>query len=352
MPTARKTPSGKWRCQAFDYLEIIDGKKKYHHRSFTARTKYEAERMANEFLRNKNMPSSELILTDAIDRYIEIKENVLSPSTIKGYRSLQRNALGHLSAVRIDKITSEDLQECINRYAVGRKAKTCRNALGLLTAVLYTFLPDRTYNVRLPQAVQTDFYTPTDADIETLLAAIKNEELRRAVMLAAFGTLRRSEICGLFYDDIKGDTIHVHRAMVESDHGWVVKDFPKNESSNRTIVYPHFVIDMLGDRPGKLVRMTPKGIDKAFRRAVKHAGLPYFRLHDLRAYSVSIAHALGISDVYNMQRGGWSSPETYRKLYRRVISDINDENTAKLNAHFEKLHTELHFLQKDNPESR
>lgn len=52
MPTARKTKSGNWRCQAFDYVEIIDGKKKYHHRSFTARTKYEAERMANEFLRN------------------------------------------------------------------------------------------------------------------------------------------------------------------------------------------------------------------------------------------------------------------------------------------------------------
>ena len=339
MPTARKTKSGNWRCQAFDYVEIVDGKKKFHHRSFTARTKYEAERMANEFLRNKNLPSSELKLSEAIDRYIEIKANVLSPSTIKGYRSLQRNALGHLYSIRIDKITSEDLQECINRYAAGRSAKTCRNALGLLTAVLYTFLPGRTYTVRLPQAVQKDFYTPTDADIETLLAAIKNEELRRAVMLAAFGTLRRSEICGLFYNDIDGDVIHVHRAMVESEHGWVLKDFPKNDSSNRRVVYPHFVINLLGDRPGKLVQMTPKAIDKAFRRAVIRAGLPYFRLHDLRAYSVSIAHALGIPDVYNMARGGWSSPDTYRKLYRRVISDINDENTSKLNAHFEQLHS-------------
>lgn len=69
------------------------------------------------------------------------------------------------------------------------------------------------------------------------------------------------------------------------------------------------------------------------------AGLPNFRLHDLRAYSVSIAHALGIPDVYNMARGGWKSPDTYRKLYRRVISNIDDENTAKLNAHFEQLHS-------------
>ena len=339
MPTARKTKAGTWRCQAFDYTEIIDGKKKYHHRSFTASTKWEAERMANEFMRNKNAPSSELTLSEAIDRYLEIKENVLSPSTIKGYGSLQRNAFGSLLAVRIDKIASEHIQECINRYAVDHKSKSCRNALGLLTAVLYTFLPGRTYHVKLPQAVQNDFYTPTDEDVTKLLSAIRYDELRRAVMLAAFGTLRRSEICGLFYDDIDGDTIHVHRAMVESNHGYVLKDFPKNDSSNRRIVYPHFVIEMLGDRQGKLVQMTPKAIDKAFRRAVIRAGLPNFRLHDLRAYSVSIAHALGIPDVYNMARGGWKSPDTYRKLYRRVISNIDDENTAKLNAHFEQLHS-------------
>ena len=339
MPTARKTPSGKWRCQAFDYVEIIDDKKKYHHRSFTARTKYEAERMANEFLRYKNTPSSELILSDAIDRYIEIKEHVLSPSTVKGYESLQRNAFSTLTAVRIDRITQEDIQECINRYAVNHKAKTCRNALGLLTAVLYTFLPDRTYRIKLPQNIQNDFYTPTDADIEQLLSAIKYNELRKAVMLAAFGTLRRSEICGLMYEDIDGDVIHVHRSMVESSKGWILKDFPKNDTSNRTVVFPHFVIEMLGEGTGKLVQMTPKAIDKAFRRATVRAGLPYFRLHDLRAYSVSIAHALGIPDVYNMERGGWKSPETYRKLYRRVISNIDDENTAKLNAHFEKLHS-------------
>lgn len=339
MPTARKTPSGTWRCQAFDYLEIVDGKKKYHHRSFTARTKYEAERMANEFLRNKNQPSSELILSDAIDRYISIKENVLSPSTIKGYLSLKRNAFAPLTAMRIDKITAEDIQARINKYAVDHSAKTCRNALGLLTAVLYTFIPGRQYRIKLPQAVQMDYYTPSDDDISALLAAIKYDELKKAVMLAAFGTLRRSEICGLYREDVQGDVIHVHRAMVESSRGWVLKDFPKNDSSNRRIEYPHFVIESLGDRPGKLVQMTPKAIDKAFRRAVKRAGLPPFRLHDLRAYSVSVAHALGIGDVYLMQRGGWSSETTYKKTYRRAISDVSNAMSAKLNDHFSKLHS-------------
>lgn len=339
MPTARKTPSGKWRCQAFDYVEIVDGKRKYHHRSFTAPTKWEAERMAAEFMQNKNLPACDLCFDEALDRYLQIKRNVLSPSTVRGYTSLRNNAYGTLNAMLLNKITTQDVQECINRLAVDHSAKTCRNALGLITAVISTFIPDKHLHVTLPQAVQNDFYTPTDDDIKKLLSAIKYTELKKAVMLAAFGTLRRSEICGLYSNDISGNVIHVHRAIVESGKGWVLKDFPKNDSSNRRIEYPSFVIDMFKGCDGKLVNMTPKAIDKAFRSAVKRAGLPYFRLHDLRAYSVSIAHAIGISDVYNMQRGGWKSPETYRKLYRRVISDINDENTAKLNEHFTKLHS-------------
>lgn len=339
MPTARKTKAGTWRCQAFDYVEIIDGKKKYHHRSFTASTKWEAERMAAEFMSGKKQPSSEMLLAEAMERYISTKMNVLSPSTIRVYNILRRTAYGTLSAKRIDTITTEDVQGCINRYALDHSAKSCRNALGFLTAVLGFYLPGVSYRIKLPQTVQKAYYTPSDSDIQRLMDAIKYEEIKRAVVLAAFGTLRRSEVCGLSYDDIDGDVIHVHRAMVESESGWVLKDFPKNDTSNRAVVYPHFVIEMLGDRPGMLVQMTPKRLDVGFRRAVKRAGLPSFRFHDLRAYSVSIAHAIGIPDSYLMRRGGWKSPDTYRKTYRRVIGDEDAEITAKLNEHFEKLHS-------------
>lgn len=339
MPTARKTASGKWRCQAFDYVEIVDCKRKYHHRSFTAPTKWEAERMAAEFMQNKNLPACDLCFDEAIDRYLQIKRNVLSPSTVRGYTSLRNNAYGTLNAMPLNKINSQEVQDCINRLAIDHSAKTCRNALGLITAVMSTFMPDKHLHVTLPQAVQVEYYTPSDDDIKNLIQAIKYTEIKKAVLLAAFGTLRRSEICGLMYEDIDGDTIRIHRGMVESTNGWIIKDYPKNDSSNRRIIYPHFVIEALGTGTGRVVNMTPKRLDIGFRRSVKRAGLPYFRLHDLRAYSVSIAHVLGIGDAYLMRRGGWASPDTYRKVYRRVINNEDAEITTKLNAHFEKLHS-------------
>jgi len=343
MPTARKTKSGNWRCQAFDRVEIINGKKKYFHKSFTARTKHEAERLAVQWMQNKNRPSSELTLSEAIDKYIEIKQNVLSPTTLHGYRSLQRNAYGNLLGMRIDQIGSEHVQSTLNAYAVAHSAKSCRNALGLLTAVITAFIPDASIHATLPQKKRIDYYTPSDEDIQRLVQAIKYRPLYLAVLLAAFGTLRRSEVCGLMDTDISGCVVRVRRARVETENGWQYKDYPKNDSSNRDIVYPQFVIDELTQEKGALVKMTPKRLDINFARARNRAGLPYFRFHDLRSYSVSIAHALNIPDAYLMERGGWSNPDTYRSVYRRVIDDENREITAQLNAHFEKLHSKLHF---------
>jgi len=340
MPVARKTKSGKWRCQAFDYMEIVDGKRKYHHRSFTASTKYEAERMANEFLRKKNRQSSDLKLSEAMEKYLEIKSNTLSPSTIRGYNSLRRNAYGYLENRRINQITSEDIQSFVNEYAIDHSAKTCSNALGFLTAVITAFIPDAVFRVRIPQKKAVDYYTPSDDDIKRLLDAAKYPPLYRAILLSAFGTLRRSEVCGLKKEDIAGDVITVRRARIETENGFIIKDFLKNDTSHRQIIYPQFVIDAMQECMDEfLVNMTPQRLDVAFARARKRAGLPYFRFHDLRAYSVSIAHAIGIPDSYLMERGGWKTDHTFKQIYRRTISKENEEISAKLNDHFEKLHS-------------
>lgn len=340
MPVARKTKSGKWRCQAFDYMEIVDGKRKYHHRSFTASTKYEAERMANEFLRKKNRQSSDLKLSEAMEKYLEIKSNTLSPSTIRGYNSLRRNAYGYLENRRINQITSEDIQSFVNEYAIDHSAKTCSNALGFLTAVITAFIPDAVFRVRIPQKKAVDYYTPSDDDIKRLLDAAKYPPLYRAILLSAFGTLRRSEVCGLKKEDIAGDVITVRRARIETENGFIIKDFLKNDTSHRQIIYPQFVIDAMQECTDEfLVNMTPQRLDVAFARARKRAGLPYFRFHDLRAYSVSIAHAIGIPDSYLMERGGWKTDHTFKQIYRRTISKENEEISAKLNDHFEKLHS-------------
>ena len=94
MAKAKKLPSGKWRTQVYDYTEVLpDGQKKKHMRSFTADTKKESEYLASQFaFTKKSTPTTAMTLIEGIDRYIETYSEVLSTTTIAGYKTIRENA--------------------------------------------------------------------------------------------------------------------------------------------------------------------------------------------------------------------------------------------------------------------
>lgn len=112
---------------------------------------------------------------------------------------------------------------------------------------------------------------------------------------------------------------------------------PKTLSSNRTVEYPQFVIDKFKGIKGPLVQMHPEDISKNFGKILQEAGLPHFRFHDLRHYSASIMHAIGIPDQYIMARGGWKTDNVLKAVYRNVITDEQIKFTTKINTHFEAM---------------
>ena len=158
------------------------------------------------------------------------------------------------------------------------------------------------------------------------------------MLLAALGTLRRGEVCALLASDIQGNTVTVSKSYVWDGSQYVLKA-PKTVSSIRTVSLPPEAIKtILRDRSDSdsVVDMLPHQLSKAFARAVKRAGLPHFRFHDLRAYSASIRHALGIPDQYIMADGGWKTDSVLKKVYRRSMEDKRKEFSEKTNEHFEK----------------
>ena len=133
--TPKKLPSGNYRVQVYSHKDQ-DGKK--HYVSFTAPTRSECLRLAVEFQRNRDMTPAEMTLNDAFDRWLSLQEPILSPSTMREYRRL-KPLFGSLLSLRVDRITSTDLQRFVSEYSIGRKAKTVKNAYGFLTSVLSTY---------------------------------------------------------------------------------------------------------------------------------------------------------------------------------------------------------------------
>lgn len=339
---AVKTASGKWRVRPVDHYEYdANGKRRVVLACITRDTKQDALRAGYAYEReHKYTAAAPLTFSAALEKYISLREPVLSPSTVRSYRYVQRSAFAALDDLPVSRITSEILQSWISSYSSDHSAKSVKNAAALVSSVLKMFRLSDRFDVRLPQKDVPDLYTPTDQDVRQLLDFVSGTDLERAILLASLGTLRRGEICALLREDISGTIVSVSKDMVLSpSREWIVKA-PKTPQSVRRVELPEAAIRILiRDRaPGdRIVPMNPQYLTKRFQIAREAAGLPYFRLHDLRAYSASIRHALGIPDQYIMQAGGWKTDAVLKQVYRRTLSDKSAEFEKLASDHFADL---------------
>lgn len=335
MAKAKKLPSGSWRVQVFDYKDVDS---KNHYKSFTAPSKRDAEFLAAEYAAGKaeELPEN-ITLYAAVTKYIEVKRGVLSPSTIRGYEGLRKNYFQNIGIIKLKELDNTTLQVWISNLAIKLNPKTVRNAHGLLSSTLDMFAPDFRLKTTLPAKKRPELYTPSDRDIKKLLKYIEGTELEVAVLLAAFGPLRRGEICALSSDDIHGCMIRVNNCLVKGpDNQWYMKQ-PKTYGSYREVEFPDFVIERLKDINGAIVKNNPDYITQSFGRVLKKTDLPHFRFHDLRHYAASIMHAIGVPDQYILQRGGWSGDNVMKTVYRNVISLESAKQNKKINRHFQKI---------------
>lgn len=279
-----------------------------------------------------------MTLYEAVGRYIDLKRAVLSPSTLTGYTAIQKTYFsGDFGKHMLSSLTNIVVQAWVSDLSVIRSPKTVRNAYGLLSATLDVFMPDLHLKSTLPAKKRPELYCPSDDDVKKLLEHIKGTDLEIAVMLAAFGPLRRGEICALTSDDIHGNTITVSKSMVQGpDNQWYIKQ-PKTYGSYREIDFPDFVIDRIKDINGKIVNATPSRISGLFIKAITETDVPRFRFHDLRHYAASIMHAIGVPDQYILKRGGWISDNVMKSVYRNAIDSETVKQNKKINDHFKAL---------------
>lgn len=337
---AKKTPSGKYTCLAY----YKDSYGKEHRKRFTAENAAAAKLMAHQFVvdHKENIKEAtdpnRMTLNDAIERYIETRSRVISPSTVRLYKGYAKN-LKEFGATRLCDLTQDKIQNYINVLAWDLQPKGIRNIHGFLSAVLKVFKPEMVLTTTLPQNIKPDLYTPTDADFERLLQVIENTKWEIPVLLAATSSLRRSEICALQREDIGDGWIRVNKALVLNDQNeWVLKT-TKSEAGTRIVYPPKEVTDRIKQKikGGAVVTMPPSSISSLFPRMLKKYNLPNFRFHALRSYWCSTMHYLGVPDKYIMQIGGWKDVGTVRSHYEKALPDKVPDMAKKGSDYFSQL---------------
>lgn len=339
MATAKKLPSGQWRCRAFVGTDPSGQK---HTMSFTASTKREAELKAAQYAAEYKgqRRTDNLTVAEAIDRYITAKAAVLSPSTIREYRGMQRRYYGGISEKKIHSLITEDMQLFISGLTDKVSAKTVTNAYGLLSSSVAMFRPDAVFRVTLPRKSKKRRVSPSDEDIRALFDAA-GHELKICIALSAYGSLRRGEICALKHSDITGNTVRVHADMVmDENYKFVYKDYPKTSESIREVLLPPEVVDLIGDgvEDAFIVTLSPATVTCSFIRLRNRLDLPEIRFHDLRHYYASIGAVLGIPDTYLSAFGGWSPASPIMKqTYQNCITDMATDYAQTMSNHFSSL---------------
>lgn len=337
MATAKKLPSGSWRVRVYSHTE----NDRQIYESFTAPTKKEAELKAAEWQNKRDRHrSSDLTVYEAIEGYISAKEGVLSPSTIRGYVRMFRNNYSLIQDKYIRKLTTEDLQIFVSDLSRQLSPKSVRNVYGLLSSALALYMPDTVFRVTLPKKIKKRLISPSDEDIQTLFEAA-SPELKKCIALSAFGSIRRGELCALTFSDIEGDTIHIHRDMVQNKkNSWETKEMPKTAESVRDASYPHEIIELLGkgENNEKIIKYkNPGSITQCFTKLRDRLDIN-IRFHDLRHYFASIGAVLGIPDNYLSDFGGWKRGSSVMKeVYQNNIVSMSEVYSEKMKRHFKKL---------------
>lgn len=342
-PTPVMLPSGSWRCQVMvngERISVVDEDPEVAHAKALA--------IKAGLLEHQKSPDS-MTVGEAIDRYIESKDSVLSPSTIRGYKKIRSNDLQELMGIRLPQLRQEHVQRAVNRMARDKSPKSVRNAHGLLSAALGLYYPDLVLRTTMPQKKRHEIEIPDMEEIAALLQASAGTKMELPLLLAVWLGLRESEIRGLTWDCVEGEYLHVKQAIVDGANGPALKG-TKTYSGDRRIRIPAHIKEVIEAQPrtgDHLTSLSGQAMYKRFSRMCEKLGLPHYRFHDLRHAAASVAMSLGVPNTYTQKRMGHATDHMLKTVYLHTMKSKEDEYADKIDETYSALlHTVLHTDEK------
>lgn len=335
---ATKLPSGNWRCRAYD-------NKTKKCKSFTAPTRKEAEYLAVEWLNGKSQERNRTHETVAqcVKNYIDSRENILSPSSIRGYLIILNNSIEEIKDININDLTERDLQMWVNDNASRYKPKSVKSQYGLVTAALRQAKVVLDFNsILLPRIPKSEKKIPNEKEIAIILKMVEGTSVELPVTIAVTLGLRQSEIAALKWSDYDGQILDIHAAVVPNKHSkFVYKNSTKSEASTRKIEVDGILKERLdrAERTSEFISpMLPTSVLRKFNHLCDKNGLPRYTMHEQRHGNASMMLAMGVPDKYAMKRLGQSSPNMVKEIYQHLYEDKEKEVTKTMSATYEKIY--------------
>jgi integrase len=280
-----------------------------------------------------------------IDKWIDARASRLAPRTIEGYRDIARRyILPAMGDRKLTKLHTRHVDALLEELA--DRPRTAQLTRLVLRAALAEAVEqgemesnpaDKAQVVR-HVAEDPIWWTPFEVREFLESARARGDRHLHVWQLALCTGLRRGELIGLRWQDVRPDGLHVcnQRVMVG---GALVDQPPKTKSSRRvipmTLELANLVDQMRRERPQRrrispyVVDLTPQGLRKALRSACTASGVRD-KIHGLRHTCASLAVRRGVPLRVVQQLLGHSTYAVTARYYAHVAPDQMAEAVATL----------------------
>lgn len=353
----RETKPGTWELRVPLPRDSVTGRRRQRSVSF-AGTKRQADRELARLvsLTDAGDRSGAKVRLDVLlEKWWEQKAPKISPTTAREYRrTINRRIAPDIGWKTLDSLGAADLDEYYLRLTEEENLApaTIRQLHAIISgalsqAVKWRWIPHNpARDATLPKAQPSRIEPPSPEKVRELLALAEAEsvEMGMFIRLAALLGARRSEVCGLRWDDIDParSVIVIKRGVVDVAGHLVVKDTKTH--SERAISLDDGTLQLLADyrktvndraancgvelAPDAYIvseaadgsaPMRPEKATNAVRRLRHEVGLGTTRLHDLRHYVATQLIGAGYDPVTVAQRLGHAQVSTTMNIYAKFL---------------------------------
>lgn len=330
MAKAKKLPSGNYRCLA---CKVIDGKK--INKSFTAASKKEAELLALEWQNENSANDSSITLSKAVDNYIALRRNTVSPVTIKTYEGYKKRYLTEHQDKSVSYFNSKVMQGIVNDLSVKLSAKTVKSVYSFYASVLSEY--GIKCDVTLPKIYKPIYNTPSQEVGKKILEAVKGTDIELPINLALKCGLRISEVCGLKWSAVHENYIIIDNVVVSFGKDQFEKA-PKSVAGKRKIPISKDISALINAQPKVneyVCQKSSNAIRRSLQRILEKNNLPHVKFHELRHAFASNMALLGIPENYAKSIGGWDTSEILHQIYEQTYKDEEMEFAKKIQGFYD-----------------
>jgi integrase len=279
------------------------------------------------------------------------------PSTYVSYEQQVRVHIApELGRIELTKLGPQHIQKYTNgRLESGLSAKTVKYHLSVLRMALGQALKWNLVarNVALlvdsPRLEKFEVQPISPEQARELLKAVQGDRLEALFTVALSLGLRRGEALGLRWSDIdfQARTLRVNHSL-QRIQGSLVLSEPKTKTSRRVLDLPESLIAKLREHRTRQLEeklligsrwqetglvftsgigtpVDPRHVKRRLDPLLKRAGLPHYRIHDLRHFCASLLLAQGVPLKVVSEILGHSQISITADLYTHVLPSMRKD---------------------------